>query len=395
MNKALVVILMTITLDAVGIGLIFPILPALLREVTGAGDVSAIYGVMVAVYALMQFIFAPVLGVLSDRYGRRPIIIISLAGAAIDYLIMAFTPYLWVLLAGRMIAGVTAANMAVASAYITDISSEEERAQRFGLFHACFGIGFIVGPIIGGLLGDVWVRAPFLAAAALNGINCFVALFILPESHKGSAPEFSLKSLNPFRPLRWVFGFSSLLPLIGLYVVINFIGQSYGTIWVLFVENRFLWGATMVGISLAGYGFFHALAQMFLVGPATKLLGERGAIAAGLVFEGVGCCLLVVAFDPFLIFTLLPLFALGGIGLPALQSMMTKLVDADRQGALQGVLSSLVSLTAVVGPLFYSFLYFGTHRLLDGTVWMVAPLAYLLCIPLVSALNRQILVEEP
>ncbi|HTO28272.1 MAG TPA: MFS transporter, partial [Devosia sp.] len=171
MNKALVVILAAVTLDAVGIGLIFPILPALLRDVGHIAEVATVLGLMLALYSACQFLFSPILGVLSDRFGRRPVLLVSLAGAAIDYLIMAFAPELWILVLGRAISGITSANMAVATAYITDISDEEQRAKRFGLFHAMFGIGFIIGPVIGGVLGDYWVRAPFIAAAVLNGIN--------------------------------------------------------------------------------------------------------------------------------------------------------------------------------------------------------------------------------
>ena len=198
MNKALIVILAAVTLDAIGIGLIFPILPRLLADVSHTAEVATLIGVMLALYSAMQFLFSPVLGVLSDRYGRRPVLLVSLAGAAIDYLVMAFAPELWMLVIGRAIAGLTSANMAVATAYITDISAEEERARRFGYFHAMFGIGFIVGPVLGGLLGDIWVRAPFIAAALLNAANFAIALFVLPESRRGdAATRFELANLTP------------------------------------------------------------------------------------------------------------------------------------------------------------------------------------------------------
>src|SRR5688500_12445309 len=197
MNKPLIVILAAVMLDAVGIGLIFPILPALLRDVGHITEVATLLGLMLALYSAMQFLFSPVLGVLSDRYGRRPVLLVSLAGAAIDYLVMAFAPELWLLVLGRAIAGVTSANMAVATAYITDISAEDERAKRFGYFHAMVGIGFIIGPVIGGILGDIWVRAPFLVAAGLNAVNFALALFVLPESRKGdSSAKFDFKTLN-------------------------------------------------------------------------------------------------------------------------------------------------------------------------------------------------------
>jgi DHA1 family tetracycline resistance protein-like MFS transporter len=195
MTRSLIVIFTAIVLDAVGIGLIFPILPSLLQEITHAENVAPTIGTMTALYAVMQFIFAPVLGALSDRLGRRPVLLISLAGAAVNYLFLAFAPNLALLFVGRAIAGLTSANVSVASAYITDISPEEKRARRFGLFNAMFGLGFIIGPVAGGLLGDYWLRLPFIAAAGLNGANLLLAFFILPESRPGSREKLDLSSL--------------------------------------------------------------------------------------------------------------------------------------------------------------------------------------------------------
>ena len=257
MNKALVVILAAVTLDAVGIGLIFPILPALLRDVAHTLEVAPLFGLMLALYSAMQFLFSPVLGVLSDRYGRRPVLLLSLAGAAIDYLLMAFAPELWMLVLGRAIAGITSANMAVATAYITDISAEEERARRFGYFHAMFGIGFIIGPILGGVLGEVWIRAPFVAAALLNGVNLALAYFVLPESRAGdSTAKFDLANLNPFKPLGWALTFKALLPLMAIFVIMNFVGTMYGTVWALFGEDMFQWSGLMIGLSRGPSAFF-------------------------------------------------------------------------------------------------------------------------------------------
>src|SRR5215217_701071 len=219
-------------LDAIGIGLIFPILPALLRDVGHTDDISILLGIMLALYSACQFLFSPILGVLSDRFGRRPILLLSLAGAAIDYLVMAFAPHLWLLVIGRAIAGVTSANMAVATAYITDITPEEQRAQHFGLFHAMFGVGFIIGPVLGGILGDWWLRAPFIAAAVLNAINFALALFVLPESRPGKRDAaFSWDALNPFKPLAWAFNFKALIPLMAIFLIMNLVGTVYGTTW--------------------------------------------------------------------------------------------------------------------------------------------------------------------
>ena len=206
MNKRLVVILSIITIDAIGIGLIFPILPSLLKQVTGSGEVSLMYGVILALYSLMQFVFSPVLGALSDRFGRRPVLLVSIAGAAIDFLVMALSKAFWVLLVGRAIAGMTAANMAVATAYVSDITEERERAKRFGYMSACFGIGFIIGPVLGGLLGAVWLRGPFFAAAVINAVNFVLVFAVLPESRAVAPGRFDLSAINPLAPMRRALG---------------------------------------------------------------------------------------------------------------------------------------------------------------------------------------------
>lgn len=376
-------------LDAVGIGLIFPILPTLLKDVTHAAEVATLIGLMLALYSAMQFLFSPVLGVLSDRYGRRPVLLLSLAGAAIDYLVMAFAPELWMLVVGRAIAGITSANMAVATAYITDISAEEERARRFGYFHAMFGIGFIIGPVIGGLLGDIWVRAPFIAAAILNAGNFALALFVLPESRKGTAEaRFDPATLNPFRPLGWAFSFAALLPLMAIFVIMNFVGTMYGTVWALFGQDMFAWNGLTIGLSLGIFGFFHAGAQALLTGPAAERLGEKWALVLGMACELAALAVLGFAAEGWILFALAPLFALGGIGMPALQSLTTRQVDADHQGQLQGVLASLVSLSAVFGPVFFSFAYFVIKPTWPGLVWIIGGGIYLLALPLLLTLRR-------
>ncbi|KKB82814.1 MFS transporter [Devosia limi DSM 17137] len=390
MNKPLLVILAAVTLDAIGIGLIFPILPALLRDVGHTTEVATMLGLMLALYAAMQFLFSPVLGVLSDRFGRRPVLLISLAGAAIDYVIMAFAPQLWMLVVGRAIAGITSANMAVATAYITDISSEDERAKRFGYFHAMFGIGFIIGPVIGGILGDYWVRAPFLAAALLNAVNFSLALFVLPESRPGTRhAKFEWKALNPFIPLKWALTFKALIPMMAIFVIMNFVGTMYGTVWALFSEDSFRWSGMMIGLSLGAFGFFHAGAQAFLTGPAVARLGERWALVVGMACELTALVCLGFATQGWVLFALAPLFALGGIGMPALQSLTTTQVGPDKQGQLQGVLASLVSLAAVFGPLFFSFVYFAIRPSWPGLIWIIGAAIYLSALPLMLGIRRR------
>jgi len=388
MNKALVVILAAVTLDAIGIGLIFPILPALLREVGHTTDIATILGVMLALYSACQFLFSPILGVLSDRFGRRPVLLVSLAGAAIDYLVMAFAPELWLLVIGRAIAGVTSANMAVATAYITDISGEEERAKRFGLFHAMFGIGFIIGPVLGGILGDIWLRSPFLLAALLNAANFALALFVLPESRPGqSDARFTWNTLNPFKPLAWALTFKALIPLMTIYLIMNLVGTVYGSVWAIFGEDVFAWNGKMIGLSLGAYGLLHAIAQAFLTGPAVARLGERWALLLGMACEVSAMLVMALAGQGWLVFVIMPIFALGGIGVPALQSLMTRQVDAQRQGQLQGVLASLVSLASVFGPLFFTMTYHGLRSAWPGAIWLVAICIYLLALPLITGVR--------
>lgn len=385
MRRALVVIFATIALDAAGIALIFPILPRLLRSMTGTDEISALFGAMLALYAFMQFVFAPVLGVLSDRYGRRPVLILSLAGSVIDYLIMAFTPYLWLLFAGRAMAGLTAANTAVASAYLADITPEAERARRFGLLQACFGAGFVMGPVIGGVLGDISLRDPFLAAAALNGVNLSIALFVLPESHRPERKPIDWQALNPLMPLRWALAFRALMPLLAVFLLISLVGQTYSTVWVLFVEDRFRWTRIEVGLSLGTFGALVALAQAFAMGPVTRWLGERGTVLLGIGCEAVALLILAFAQAGWIAFALIPLLAFGGIGLPALRSLQSRAVDHERQGQLQGVITSFGSLAAIFGPLVFSWIYALSRPDWTGLVWIVGVVIYALTVPVVLA----------
>ena len=387
MNRPLAVIFTAIVLDAVGIGLIFPILPSLLQEVTHAENVAPYIGIMTALYAIMQFICAPVLGSLSDRLGRRPVLLISIAGAAVNYLFLAFAPSLWLLLIGRAIAGLTGANISVAMAYITDISPEDKRARRFGLFNAMFGIGFIIGPVLGGALGDHWLRLPFIAAAVLNTANLLLAFFVLPESRTPSKAKIDLASLNPLRPLRWVFSLKSLLPVVFIFFVFSATGEAYGTSWALWGNDTFGWNGLWIGLSLGAFGICQTLAQAFLPGPAVKLLGERAAILTGIGCACLALTVMALANQSWMIFAIMPVFALGGIGVPALQSLATRQVDASQQGQFQGVLASAVSLASIAAPLGFSSFYFVVQAQWPGAIWLSVVAVYALSVPLVLGLR--------
>ena len=382
MNKRLVVILSIITIDAIGIGLIFPILPSLLKQVTGSGEVSLMYGVILALYSLMQFVFSPVLGALSDRFGRRPVLLVSIAGAAIDFLVMALSKAFWVLLVGRAIAGMTAANMAVATAYVSDITEERERAKRFGYMSACFGIGFIIGPVLGGLLGAVWLRGPFFAAAVINALNFVLVFAVLPESRAVAPGRFELSAINPLAPMRRALGMTALLPLFAISLIFGLVGNIPGTIWVLYGQDKYQWDSVMVGLSLAAFGLCHAGAQAFLTGPIAARYGEIRTIVIGIFFDASSFVVMGVSTHGWVSFALAPFFALGGVGVPALQSLMANQVGSEQQGELQGVLASIASLTAIVGPLVGTSFYAATKHSWMGAVWVLSASLYVFTIPL-------------
>lgn len=387
MSKSLFVIYATVALDAVGFGLVFPILPALLRDVTHIDNVAPYIGVLVALHAVIQFVFAPVLGSLSDRLGRRPILLISLAGAAVNYLFLAVAENLWLLVLGRAITGLTSANMSVATAYLTDISPEDQRARRFGLFNAMFGLGFIVGPVLGGALGDHWVRLPFIAAAVLNGANLLLALIGLPESREPSRAPIDVAALNPLKPLGWAWSQTPLRPMILIFFLFSLTGEAYATCWVLWGGDTFQWNGLWTGLSLATFGICQALAQTLLPGSAVRLLGERAAILLGTGCSMLALLAMALATQSWMVFAIMPLFSIGGIGTPALQSLATRQVGEDSQGRFQGVLASALSLAAIIGPLGFSSIYFLVEDYWPGAIWIAVMVVYALSIPLVLGLR--------
>jgi DHA1 family tetracycline resistance protein-like MFS transporter len=380
----LAVIFASVALDAVGVGLVFPILPRLIEDVTHSENVAPYIGIMTALYAVMQFLFAPVLGALSDRIGRRPVLLLSLAGAAINYVAMAFAPHLWMLFLGRAFAGATGANVSVAMAYLTDVSSEHERARLFGIFGAMFGIGFIAGPVLGGLLGDHWVRLPFIVAAALTGCNLALASVVLTESRvQTPGRNMDWTGLDPFRPMRWVLSRRGLVPFTLVFFILSAAGEVYGTCWALWGFDAFGWNGRWIGLSLGAFGFCQVLTQALLPGPMIRWLGERGAVLAGLAGNCLALVAMAFARRTWVVFAVMPMFALGGVGAPALQSRATRLVSAARQGELQGVFASAVSLASIVAPLVFSTLYVVVHRAWPGAIWLSVVATYAIAVPLI------------
>lgn len=387
MNKPLIIICVTIALDAIGLGLIFPILPQLIGDVTHAGNVAPYVGILIAIYAFMQFVFSPILGVLSDRLGRRRVLLISLAGAAINYGLMASASSLWLLIIGRAIGGITGANISIAMAYITDISSAAKRAQRFGLLNAMFGIGFIVGPILGGLLGCFSLRLPFMVAAILNAGNFLFALFILPESHKVKRAKVNFASFNPLSSLQWALSLKTLLPVIGTFFFLSAAGEVYGTCWALWGYDAFAWNGQWIGLSLGFFGVCQTLVQIFLPGIAVIWLGERGAVLTGITAACIAQTVMAFATQSWMVFIIIPIVVLAGIGTPTLQSIASRQVEESRQGQLQGVLASAMSLASILGPLLFSGIYSVVREQWPGAVWLSAIALNLLAVPLVLSLH--------
>jgi len=353
-------ILITVFMSVLGIGLIIPVLPNLITELSG-GDLSVgarVYGLFVAVYAGMQFLFAPFLGALSDRVGRRPVLIVSVFGAGVDYLMMGLAPGLAWLFAARAIAGVTAANITVANAYIADITPVEERAKRFGLIGAAFGLGFIVAPAVGGLLGNIGLRLPFFAAAGVALLNGLYGLWVLPES---LPPErrraFAWRSANPIYSLNSLRAFPGVSALAVVVAIANFAQATLQAIWVLFTAYRFGWGPLENGLALAFLGVITTAVQGAGIRPLLRLLGERRAIFLGLSAAVTSYTL--YAFVPY--GWMMPLVmivgSVSGVTGPALLGMISRAVTDDQQGGVQGAVASLSSLSAIAGPLIGSALF--------------------------------------
>lgn len=346
-------IFVTLLLDILGIGLIIPVLPQLVEELSGRDIVAAssIYGLMVSVYALMQFLFAPVLGSLSDQYGRRPIILLSLLGAGLDYLLLAFAPTVGWLFVGRVIAGITAANITTATAYIVDVSTPEDRAKNFGLLGAAFGVGFVAGPAIGGLLGNFGLRVPFFVVAGITLLNVLYGYFILPESlsHENRRP-FSWLNANPIGSLLNLRKYPVALALASTIFFSGLAQNALQSVWVLYTDYRYGWGPLDVGLSLALVGLTFGAVQGALVGKIVAWIGERKTLLLGLAVGTVANLLYGWAPTGAILYVIIIIGSLGAIGQPAAQAIITKGVRDDEQGAVQGSITSLVSLTAIIAP---------------------------------------------
>ncbi len=359
-SPAFVFIFITVLLDMLSIGIIIPVLPKLILTLMGGAYYSAaqMVGIFMSIWALMQFIASPVMGALADTYGRRPVILMSNLGLGVDYLIMALAPALWVLFIGRVFAGVFSATVSTAQAYISDITEPDKRAGAFGMLGAAFGLGFVLGPALGGVLGHYDLRLPFFAAAAMSFANFLYGYFVLPESlPRHLRVPFKLKSAHPFASLKLLSRTSQLARLGAINFIFQFSHHVLPACAVLYMGFRYNWQEREVGLVLAGVGVTSMIVQAGLVRPVVKMLGEKRALALGLLMGAAGFWIYGAAPTGWLFLFGVPVMALWGLAQPAATALMTLEVDADEQGRLQGANASLMGLSGMVAPWAFAFAF--------------------------------------
>ncbi|MCB0819178.1 MAG: TCR/Tet family MFS transporter [Bacteroidetes bacterium] len=361
-KPALGFIFATLLIDVTGLGIIIPVFPKLIQELTGGSlsEASEYGGWLLFSFAFMQFLFSPVLGNLSDQYGRRPVLLISLFGFAVDYILLAFAPTIFWLFVGRLIAGMMGASFTTATAYIADISTPEKRAQNFGLIGAAFGLGFIIGPVVGGILGEYGSRVPFLAAAILTFINFLYGWLILPESlPPESRRKFELKRANPLGSLKMLSKYPLISGMVISLLLIYVASHAVQSTWSFFTMDQFQWSESQVGYSLGFVGILVALVQGLLIRVVNPKLGNRNSVVVGMILYIIGLGLFAAApvLGSWMMYAALIPYCMGGISGPAIQGILSAQVPANEQGELQGALTSLISITSIVGPVMMTGIF--------------------------------------
>lgn len=398
MRLPVVFILITVVIDAMGIGLILPVMPDLIRETTGGTLAQAAVwgGILSTVFAAMQFLFGPILGALSDRFGRRPVLLVSLLVMAVDYVVMALAGSIWLLVAGRVVGGITAATHSTATAYMADISAPQDKARNFGLIGAAFGLGFVLGPVMGGLLAEWGTRAPFIAAAGLALINAAFGWLVLRETVTDSIRRpFLWRRANPFGAIRAVARLAGVRPLLWVWFLYHFATVVYPAIWAFFTAARFGWSPGLIGVSLAVYGLSLAVAQGTLVGPAIRAFGDARTVLLGLVIQIASLVTLGFITSGNLLLMLIPITAIGAVGLPALQGILSRAVPDNAQGELQGVLTSLTAVAMVLAPLvmtqtFARFTRVDTAIYLPGAPFLLSAAIMVIALAIYQARGRRL-----
>lgn len=359
-QAALIFIFITVLIDILGIGLIIPIVPSLIMEISSVSvSEAALYGgFMIATYAIVQFFAAPILGALSDQYGRRPLLLASLLGLGLDYIIIVFAPTLIWLFVARMVSGLFGGSITVANAYIADISTSENRAKNFGMIGAAFGLGFVVGPVVGGLLGEFGTRVPFMAAAGLSILNAAYGYFVVPESLSlENRRKFEWKRANPFGTLKQLLNHKKIVWLVVALFVIYVAANATQANWAYFTKLKFDWTPLEIGLSLSFVGVMVAIVQGGLVGPIVKKIGETNAVYAGFAFNAFGLLMMGIVSESWMVYAVIVPYAFGGLAAPSLQSIMSGQIPKNAQGELQGGITSVMTLTAIVGPLLMTGIF--------------------------------------
>lgn len=360
-NKALLFIFITMLLDVVGLGIIIPVLPKLIAELVNSNlsEASSWGGILMGTYAAMQFLFAPVIGGLSDSFGRRPVLLASLFAFGLDYILLGFATNIGWLFVGRLIAGITGASYSTATAYISDISEPDKKAQNFGLIGAAFGLGFILGPILGGIMGSFGSRIPFFASAALSLMNCIYGYFVLPESlPEKDRRAFDIKRANPFGSLIQIRKYPKIVGLVLCLFIVYVAGHANQSSWVYITMEKFNWDEKMVGLSLGWVGLTVGLVQGGLSRIIIPKIGQVQSVYIGLLIAFVGYFLFAFATQGWMMFAFMTFFAFSGIAMPSIQSIISNQVPKNEQGEVQGTLTSLISLSSIIGPLLMNNLLF-------------------------------------
>lgn len=359
-KAAVAFIFTTILLDVIGLGIIIPVIPKLIQELIDCDlSTAATYGGwLLFTYAAFEFLFAPIMGGLSDQFGRKPILVGSLFGFTLDYLLLAFAPTIGWLFVGRIIAGILGASYTSGTAYMADISTPENKAQNFGLIGAAFGLGFIIGPVIGGLLGEFGSRVPFFAAAGFSLLNCLFGYFVVPESlAKENRRPFNIRRANPLSSIIQLRRYPELRRLIIAFFLYYVSGHAVQSTWSYFTMERFGWSESLVGISLGFVGILVVVVHGGLIGFFIRKLGIGRAIILSSICMGLGNLLFAFASSSWMMFAFMIPYILGGVCEPAVQSLLSDRVPANEQGELQGALASLISLSAIIGPPIMSGLF--------------------------------------
>ena len=362
-RAAFAFIFITVALDMLALGIIVPVLPKLVVAFEG-GDVAhaaRVVGVFGFAWSAMQFVSSPIVGAISDRYGRRPVVLLSNFGLGLDYLVMALAPSVSWLFLGRLVSGITSSSIPTASAYIADVTAPDQRAAKFGMLGAAFGLGFIIGPAVGGVLGDIDLRLPFWVAGGLSLANAGYGYFILPESLPAEKrAHVPWQMANPLGSLSFLRAHPELLALGATFFLYYFAHEVYPTLFVLYGDYRYAWSARQLGLTLALFGIGSTITSAILIGPIVKRIGERHAMMLGLALSATSALVIALAYTGTLFFLSIPLASLGGLSSPSLMAIASRQADETEQGRLQGALGSLQGIAMMVAPLVLSQLFAGS-----------------------------------